>query len=202
MPLTDPILWKLIEGWILPYWDEVDHGVSPPRRSRRFEDSLRKAGDWTDTASEEITFAYRRFLYLKALSGETLTPPAWIDTAWHHHLSFPTNYSALEARTGRKIAHNQRLTGKKRNAAWDRGRVLWAAEFDAEPPLHIWPPRPARWRLYAGIGVFVGGTIVLFLPTAWGGEISEWHSSAWLVSCLVAYFFIATPQPDIVSHCG
>lgn len=83
MPLSDPKLWDVIRTWPLPYWDEMDHGVSPPRRSIRFEDSLRKAGDWTDLATEEITVAYRRFLYLKALTGETLTPPSWIDTAWH-----------------------------------------------------------------------------------------------------------------------
>lgn len=135
MPLTDPDLWNLIRTWPLPYWDEMDHGVTPARRSNRFEDSLRKAGDWTENAAEEITIAYRRFLYLKALTGETFTPPSWIDVAWHQHLAFPTNYSALEARIGRKIIHRQRLTNEERTAGWDRGREIWRAEFDGDPPL-------------------------------------------------------------------
>jgi hypothetical protein len=208
MPLTDPDLWNLIRTWPLPYWDEMDYGVTPARRSSRFEDSLRRAGNWTENAAEEITIAYRRFLYLKALTGETLTPPSWIDAAWHQHLAFPTNYSALEASIGRKIIHQQRLTKEERTAGWDRGREIWKAEFDGDPPLKMWPPLLAWWRPLAGFGVliFAVATIALFLNSELTEMLPEWLAPLigvyWLGCGFVAALFFGSPQPDQISHCG
>jgi hypothetical protein len=205
MPLTDPELWKLIENWPLPYWDDMDHDASPPRRTRRFEDSLRKAGGWTDTAAEEITVAYRRFLYLKALTGETLTPPVWIDMAWHQHMCFPANYKALQTRLGREIVHRRSLTGKERNAAWDRGRDLWAAEFDGTPPRETWPPRLAWWRPWAA-GFLVFACLVLVL--LWKGFApldpdDEGLLGFLFIGCFVAVLvLLKSPSPNTVSRCG
>jgi hypothetical protein len=205
MPLSDPELWKLIETWPLPYWDEMDHGVNPPRRSGSFTDSLRNAGDWTELAADEITAAYRRFLYLKALTGETLTPPTWIDEAWHQHLCFPSNYMALQDCLGREILHRQSLTGRERNAAWDRGRDLWKAEFDEAPSPTIWPPRLAWWRPWAaGLVVITGLTIAL----SWKGLAylepgDEFALGLLFIGCLVAVLVLLRgPSPDTVSRCG
>lgn len=208
MPLTEPNLWTLINTWPLPYRDEMDYGLSPARRSIRFEDNLRTAGDWTIEASERITDAYRRFLYLKAISGETLTPPSWIDAAWHQHLAFATNYVALEEALGRRIVHRQRLTSEEREAGWDRGRELWEAEFDDAPPIRMWPPRRAWWRPWAAVGVmiFAAGSIVLFLNSHLVQSLPDWMAFIipvyWLGCGLVSALLIGDVGPDKISRCG
>jgi hypothetical protein len=208
MPLTEPDLWNLIRTWPLPDWDETDYGVTPARRTIRFEDSLRKAGNWTDNAVEEITDAYRRFLYLKALTGETLTPPSWIDEAWHQHLAFPSNYAHLEARLGRKIHHRQRMAKQERTAGWDRGRELWKAEFDFEPPPKMWPPRLAWWRPRVGLCVmiFVVATSAWFLNSEWFQllpvSLAILVPTYWGACYFTALFFFSGPQPDRISDWG
>ncbi|MBC2837620.1 hypothetical protein [Paragemmobacter straminiformis] len=208
MPLTDPDLWNLIRTWPLPYSDEMDDGVTPARRCRRFEDNLRRAGDWTEDAAEEITIAYRQFFYLKALTGETLTPPKWIDAAWHQHLAFPIDYSALEAGIGRKIVHQQQLNKEERKAGWNRGREIWKAEFDEDPPLKMWPPLQVWWRPWAALAVLIIGvpwSVLLVKSEMAGlppGLLIPFIALFWLSCGCVAVLIYGSPRPDQMSRCG
>lgn len=205
MPLSDPKLWKLIETWPLPYRKEEDKDDPPKRTCTRFEHNLRKIGDWTDEASVEITEAYRRFLYLKALTGETLTPPTCIDQAWHLHLGFKDDYGALEKALGRFLPHNASVSVNDSEESYVRGRALWASEFEALPKGHIWPS--IEQIRVAGIGKPMSLFGFFLLIAGMVASISAGHPFYWLlvggfVLFLSGGFIAGTTSPETVSRCG
>jgi hypothetical protein len=217
MPLSDPELWDLIRTWPLPYREERDDSDPPKRLCTRFEHNLRKIGDWTDAASEEITAAYRRFLYLKAVSGETLTPPVWIDEAWHLHMEFPQNYAALEAAVGRPILHRQDLSAVERTEAFDRGRKLWIEEFGEFPDNHIWPTSMSLRRDNLGVALMFGGFGIAFvgvmsgiaMAASFGGLGVQVLGYLGLSSMglgglmfLVGWYLAGNVSPETISRCG
>ena len=217
MPLTDPDLWKLIETWPLPYREERDDADPPKRLCTRFEHNLRKIGDWTDEATEEITAAYRRFLYLKAVSGETLTPPVWIDEAWHLHLGFLSDYAALEAAAGRLIPHRQDLSAVERTVAFDRGRKLWIEEFGEFPDNHIWPTSMSLRRdnllvalMFGGFGIaFVGVISIIAMAASFGeldvqvlGYLGFSTMGLGVLMTLAGWYLAGNVSPETISRCG
>lgn len=200
----------MIEGWPLPHRDERDRRAEPSRTCTCFEHNLRKVGDWTDEASLRITAAYRKFLYLKAQSGETLTPPEWIDDAWHLHLEFPGDYSALETAVGRPLSHRRGLTRDESRQAYQRGWQLWSTEFDAEPPADLWPTlehlradRIGKAVAVLGFCIWIAGLAVYSLdgPLDWPA-IVFFFTTGYLLG--VWGFLIAGAQtsPQTMSHCG
>jgi hypothetical protein len=204
MPISDPHLWSVIRDWPLPFRNEVDYGANPPRVCTSFEDFLRKNGDWTDRSAVRITTMYRQFLYLKALSGEPVTPSYTIDCAWHQHLQFPADYSALCAAVGRDIPHRKDLPSSKRKAAYERGRELWKQEFGAEPPDDLWPsPEMRKFQL---IGGFVASTGILMVIVGIVVAVLRDEPSIWFVLGIVFFIggivIVGKTQPDTVSRCG
>lgn len=206
MPLTDPDLWKVIETWPLPHRPDRDFEFSPPRRCSSFQHNLRKIGDWTDESSVAITAAYRRFLYLKAVTGQTITPPACIDRAWHLHLGFPKDYANLEAAIGARILHQEKLTEVERTEAFERGRQLWIAEFGEDPPARIWPTLQGMTRNRVGNHVATAGLVL------WGlGCFVDLGENTWIGVALLGAGFIVflagagyggEVDPEVVSRCG
>jgi hypothetical protein len=205
--LSEPDLWAIIRDWHLPYRRELDELSEPPRHCTRFEHNLRRIGDWTDDASKGITQAYRKFLYIKALSGGTLSPPTWIDAAWHFHLSFAKNYGELEAAIGRKIEHRQDLPRAEIHQAYERGRSLWEAEFDEEPPLDLWPARKLILRnrikdVLAVSGFFaLTAAVASFGISGFGELVQIAILVSWLVM-LVCFSINERQEPDTISRCG
>lgn len=207
MALSEPDLWAVIRDWPLPYRRERDEQSEPPRTCTRFEHNLRMIGDWTDEASKEITQAYRKFLYLKAHSGATLSPPKWIDTAWHLHLGFAKNYAALEAAIGRKIEHRQDLQREDIHQAYERGRLLWAAEFDEEPEQELWPARKLIMRdrkifVLTVSGFFALTAGVASLGFSGVGELFQIAMFVLWFSLLVYAGLTEKREPDTISRCG
>jgi hypothetical protein len=171
VPLSDPLLWSRIEKWLLPHREERDAGAEPPRTCVCFEHNLRKRGDWTDNSASRITNVYRRFLYLKALTGEPIAPSEVIDTAWHLHLEFPSDYAALCATLGRDIAHLRDLDHAERVRAYDRGSALFKAKFDRPPDSDLWPSRRDQRRaLVAGL-VGLAAAVIVFVSIDVGSRL-------------------------------
>lgn len=211
MPITDPALWTIIRDWPLPFKDERDSMFNPPRICVSFEHNLRKDGDWTDESARRITMIYRQFLYLKALSGETLTPSEAMDRAWHLHLSFPENYAALCAAVGRDIPHRTDLTRKECRAAYERGRAEFQREFGL-PDRDLWPSLTdaAAWRkalfVLAFFGVFGIGMGICFLLFS---SVSAWVAVpiylVWMLVCVLvgqAEEERRRTRPETLSSCG
>lgn len=202
MPLTDPNLWNLIETWPLPHRIEMDWQAVPARDCQSFEHNLRKIGDWTDESSLRITEAYRRFLYLKALSGKTIKPPRWIDQAWHLHLSFLKNYREFEAAVGRRILHGIGMNRRERDEAYDFGRSLWCSEFDIPPKEDIWPTlrQLQRSRISAAIALLGFCLVVLTGLTGVSerGSLGQILFFLGMTVCMVGLVSAARAQPEKV----
>jgi hypothetical protein len=180
MPVSDPILWDKVATWPLPHRRETDKDAEPPRTCASFEDCLRKKGDWTDESARRITEGYRRFLYLKALSGEPITPSQAIDMAWHLHLSFPADYAALCKALGRDVPHLTGLSPDEQAQAYDRGLALYAAEFDRAPHVDLWP---SRENLSRARFLFLVTYVALF------GSVGLWWTIGGLRGFLIACAF-------------
>jgi hypothetical protein len=139
MPISDPALWSVIRDHPLPCRGVQDNRSDPHRVCASFADCLRMKGDWTDEVAARITLMYRQFLYLKALSGQPVSPSACVDMAWHLHLEFKEDYAALCRAVGRGIPHIVDLSYGEQQRAHDRGHQLYQAEFDAVPARDLWP---------------------------------------------------------------
>ena len=207
MPLSEPSLWAIIRKWPLPHRSERDERAEPPRLCTRFEHNLRKIGDWSDDASKSIAQAYRKFLYLKGVSGGTLTPPKWIDAAWHLHLSFPKDYASLEAAIGRQIVHSQDLSWEQIYQTYEHGRSLWDVEFDDEPPQDIWPSqkllRKNRVRGVVAVLSWIGLTgAIVGMGIAGVSELLTIAFAVGVFVVMVHYLIKDKEEPDTISRCG
>lgn len=176
----------------------MDWQAVPARDCQSFEHNLRMIGDWTDESSLRIAEAYRRFLYLKALSGKTIKPPRWIDQAWHLHLSFLKNYRELEAAVGRRILHGIGMNRRERDEAYDLGRNLWCSEFDVPPEEDIWPTRRQLRRGRIAAGVAVAGFVLVVLTVSYGGRTSGALFSVGTIVAIAGLTRAAQVQPEMV----
>lgn len=210
MPLSDPALWNRIRDWPLPWRGDWDYGQGAfrGRKCERFEDNLAMAGDWTDDSAARVTGAYRRFLYLKALTGETLTPSDCIDRAWHLHLEFAPDYATFERAVGRAIPHRRGLTRRESEAAYVRGRALWRQEFDRDPDPDIWPPPLPEMNDRIG-NVLMGLGVVLILAAPVAGLLGIGTRFAALsifvagiLTAIVGAVFLHRPSPESRVNCG
>ncbi len=139
MVMANPALWSRIASHPLPFRVTLDDGLEPPEMTRDFATCLRPVGDWTPESARRIEADYRRFLYLKALDGGVLTPPACIDAAWHLHMSFAADYEKFcHDQLERQIVHHEGLRWPERLDAYLRARALYEREF-GRPTEDIWP---------------------------------------------------------------
>lgn len=206
MPVSDPALWAVIRDHSLPFRRVQDNQSDPPRVCASFAECLRMKGDWTDEAAARITAIYRQFLYLKALSGEPVTPSTCMDAAWHLHLEFEEDYAALCRAVGRDIPHLVDLSYAEQQRAHDRGHFLYQVEFDAVPARDLWPSGQdqtnAEWMLLLQVG---GGAAMVLLIMA-GVITGAWVMAAPVLAILglIAHFGKkwGGASPERVSRCS
>lgn len=206
MVLTDPDLWSRIRDYDLPHRVEWDAGASRPRRCRTFADNLRKLGDWTDESAARLVMEYRRFLYLKALDDELLTPPQCIDDAWHLHMAPDLDFDdRFCTQIGRKITHQTGLTEEARSAAYERALARYVAEFHVEPPPDIWPSLLLQKRNQIGGIVCIIGWLVVMIGVA---SSVVFDGPQWIIFGAGFALFVAgiiyggSAQPAKIARCG
>ncbi len=208
MSPTDPLLWDRIRDHPLPGGKLRDPASG--LWCTTFADALRLQGDWTAASAAAIETEYRRFLYLKAMDGGILTPPACVDEAWHLHMELDP---AFFTRFTPAIIHHAELPASESLAAYQRCLTLYGQEF-GNPPADVWPTSGQVSRadfagrlvlpasLLAGVGV-IGALVVAGL----GGP--EWAS--WLVTagyCLgfagifASIWLASLTEPEKIARCG
>jgi hypothetical protein len=211
VPLTDPQLWETISAWRLPYRKERDDEAQPKRTCASFQHNLRKRGDWTDESARRITEMYRKFLYLKALTGKPVTPSEAIDMAWHLHLEFPADYRALCDAVGRDIPHRVVFYENELEEAYVRGRALYEAEFDAPPDRDLWPSREDQTRFQTGrvvaIQLVFGGFYLAVVLGVWVGGFRGFLLGAGIELAIVGVLAYLDPrlppvEPSKIARCG
>jgi len=60
---------------------------------------------WTVTFTEDAILEYKKFMYLLAISGESLSPSFIVDEVWHLHLTYSQSYEAFCGIFGKVIKH-------------------------------------------------------------------------------------------------
>jgi hypothetical protein len=108
---------------------------------------------------------YARFIYLVAVSNETLAPPALIDEVWHIHLADHDAYLGAFSKdvVGREVRHTKGRPPAGKDPAYSRTRQRYAEEFDAAPFAKLWPKPddektklPHLWLGTSAVLAFVG----------------------------------------------
>lgn len=181
MPISNPPLWNRISSHDLP----VRQRDGPRDRRiiyRSFADTLCNESMWTAASATAIEAEYRRFMYLKALDGDILTPPACVDEAWHLHMELGDDYAAtfLPKVLGRAITHHTGLSPAESRAAYLRCRTLYEQEFGS-PPRDIWPTQAQLDRGHGLTRVIDWGIGVFFIALPLASLMESYGAPEWSV---------------------
>ncbi len=118
-----------------------------PRREA-FEDKVIKDLAIFSASGPILIEEYLRFVYLKALSGETLTPSASIDAVWHLHMTATDDYDSFCRDLVRhRITHTPNLSPYVSRDGYDRTVALYLDQFGELPRRDVWPD-PDEWAAY------------------------------------------------------
>ncbi|MDD9920065.1 MAG: hypothetical protein OXR68_05530 [Alphaproteobacteria bacterium] len=100
-------------------------------------DRLVNEAGFEEDIAMTATEMYKKFLYLrKVYVGESLVPPRLVDEAWHEHILFTRNYTAIcEDLYGSYMHHTpqpirptlEQMRGH--SAGWERTKELFQQEF-------------------------------------------------------------------------
>lgn len=207
MPLSQPELWRKIRNYPLPWREEFDNDVSPPRKVTTFRDNLRLEDNWTETSAAQIEAEYRKFLYLKAIDGGILTPSSAVDRAWHLHLALGDDFDTRlgDKVLGRRIPHRPGLTRRHSLTLYARTLRLYRREFDSpaladvRPPVWIIVARYVSLAMFFSLLCLVGVLASRDVPIGW-----------WFVPFLPVYlivigcviYFGNAGRPSRIARCG
>jgi hypothetical protein len=117
----------------------------------RFAARLARENRWTEDHARRVVVEYLRFVYLAAVSRETLTPSVAVDQAWHLHLCYTRSYWHALCREilGRELHHGPTRGGHAENTryhdCYERTLRLYAEEFGTPPPADLWPAAAHRF---------------------------------------------------------
>ena len=125
-----------------------DMRIEDPGACRTFERALAEENGWPLERAREVSFEYRRFLYLAALARHEVTPSTAVDAAWHLHLTYTRHYWDVLCREiiGRPLHHLPSAGGEAEQARlreqYRATLILYHETFGEPPPIPIWR-RPA-----------------------------------------------------------
>ena len=89
--VTNDALWQKILHFPIG-GESADWTATPPTRGLSFSQRLARENDWSIQHARHCIDEYRRFLYLAATAGHSVTPSDAVDQVWHQHLVYTENY--------------------------------------------------------------------------------------------------------------
>lgn len=146
--LNDGLWWRLRD---FPVGGEAADWVADSEAGGlSFSQRLARENDWTLQHARRCVDEYRRFLFLAARAGHSVTPSDAVDQVWHQHLVYTENYwtdlcgdvlpSPLHhgpTRGGQEQRMHFQTQYEKTLDSYRR--------FFGEPPADIWPPTDERF---------------------------------------------------------
>lgn len=130
--MRNPELWARLQAF------EFDGQGSAP-----FSVKLARAEGWDAGLTARVIEEYRKFLYLTQVSHTQVTPSEAVDAAWHMHMTYTRTYwDALCGEVLGKPLHHEPCAGDEEMPRYrdqfHETRLLYASEFEQEPPREIW----------------------------------------------------------------
>lgn len=202
MAIGNPDLWQKIADWPLPMVPALLEG------DKSFQDRLQEVGNWSAEDTAAVLREYRRFLYIKAVTGETLTPPKAVDTAWHLHVEQVSDWTAFQAATGRSVPHLTGLIWPANKEAYLRAHEVYRQAFDETPPTTIWPEPERLGDLMArrrqALWVLVLSAVTLVLGVFQHADRMGWFFAAAFVLAFLGVIWFASARvgPEELANCG
>lgn len=142
MVKTNPELWEKMANFSL----------DNPEASFSFTDRLARENGWSIEFSRRVIDEYKKFIYMSAVSGRSLTPSDEVDQAWHLHLVYSYSYWVEMCRKtlgGFKLHHGPTKGGTsektKYNDQYSKTLEIYKEEFGTEAPRDIWPDNKIRF---------------------------------------------------------
>ena len=147
-PINDP-LWESLAGFRIggesATWEQPG-----PRGGLSFSMRLARENRWSLDHARTCIDEYRRFLYLAARSGHSVTPSDAVDQVWHQHLVYTENYwNELCGDVLPSPLHHGPTQGGSRQRVHFQDQydqTLQSYErFFGNPPELIWPSTDERF---------------------------------------------------------
>ena len=133
-------------------WTKIqDFPLDDPNSSLQFTSRLARDNNWDLFYAKRVVDAYKKFVFLCAVSDSPITPSDEVDQAWHLHMTYTESYwTDLCARILGKPLHHHPTRGgpEERDKFFDlyeNTLALYREKFGEEPPPDIWPPAIDRF---------------------------------------------------------
>ena len=107
-------------------------------------DRLAKECGWSKGFALAVFQEYKRFIFMAAFSGHSVTPSYEIDQAWHIHLIYTRSYwkEMCEGILGKNIHHNpgngEKGDDSNFKEAYRRTKETYKELYNREAPAEIW----------------------------------------------------------------
>jgi hypothetical protein len=150
-----------------PLWAKLSTDPLGDPSAPAFTARLARANGWRRDHAARVADEYRRFLFLAATAGITVTPSDPVDQAWHLHLADTHDYweRVCPELLGIRLHHRPSSGGEaERHRHFEQYAATLAAyeaAFGTPPPADVWPAArhmlsaPARWQRVDRARVFI-----------------------------------------------
>jgi hypothetical protein len=187
LPKSSPVLWETVQSYVFPV-----PLVGPLNKGSSFSSSLIEKCDLTELSALRLVTEYRRFLYLKALDGGTLTPSYWVDQAWHQHQSSPRYEEDMTRLFGGPLSHQTGMATADATTSYEKTLLLYNQEFGSPPPEDIWPSleklqRDAKDRRLRNFFLAVTISMVIFWLVIFSSGAREEDLPRWVALATPIY---------------
>jgi hypothetical protein len=134
-------------------WDKLnDFSLDIPEVDFSFSDRLARENGWSKEYANCVITEYKKFVFLSATSGKSLTPSDEVDQAWHMHMIYSRSYwnEMCKGILGGFMLHHGPTKGGKLEAERFHDQYqytldLYADVFNENPPSDIWPSVEKRF---------------------------------------------------------
>ena len=134
-------------------WDKLNEfSLDIPEVSFSFSDRLARENGWSKKYANRVITEYKKFVFLSAVSGKSLTPSDEVDQAWHMHMIYSRSYwveMCGDILNGFMLHHGPTKGGKieaeRFNNQYQYTLDLYAEVFNENAPSDIWPSVEKRF---------------------------------------------------------
>lgn len=134
-------------------WEKLNEfSLDIPEVSFSFSDRLARENGWSKEYANRVITEYKKFVFLSAVSGKSLTPSDEVDQAWHMHMIYSRSYwveMCGEILNGFMLHHGPTKGGKAEaerfNNQYQYTLDLYYEVFFEKAPSDIWPSAEKRF---------------------------------------------------------